>query len=509
MAKKYEKPGASGVGAQSNDPFKAYDAVNMEFYGDGTLRRRRGVVQISDLGGDIAHINGWTEDIVFLGIRYTIGSPVVTEYGVKYGGFTEATGTFTETGGDSTRVTSGTSDPWGWTSSVPFTRSHVGTGGPDVDDYRTWMLMVSGSEQGSSVNNVFAIEPTGSPTYNATDQGFEARSLSTHGNYAIACGCIIAGNNYKGIRWTNANEPEEWPPERAVAAPPAEVGIPIAIVPWQQSISVIIGRAGMGEIQGDAGTGFNFRATYAEMAAAAPNTVAKCGANIFFMAPGGRIVMVGEGGVVTVSDEIQKDIQGLASLRDLRAWHDSRGNYYCLSDTHSGGENFVYIYSIARRRWEGKWQFFFDGAAGLPTVGEARCEYANVFPSASDTCPFAPTYIGCGPYLCRWLETSDNDTDTLTQGEVWSRPSEDPRPNEYKQIERVTINGGGTWEIYLYYRDNEADAWTNTLIGAVTAPDTVYGDLTIYKNRSIVCVTSDPDATFRSVEISEISRGGS
>lgn len=500
-----EKPGAGGVAPVGNDPLQAYDAVNMEFFGDGTLRMRRGMAVVANMGGDIAHVNGWTENIVFAGVRYTIGDDPITEWGVKYGAFREGIG-FTELGGDPSRLTSGSGVPWGWTSSVPFTRSHVDTGDEDdEDDYRTWMLFVSGTEQGGSPHSVFAVEPTGSPDFAAHEMDFDSHNLSVHGNYAIACGCIIAGSNYKGLRWTSANEPMDWPAERAVAAPPAEVGQPIAVVPWQQSISIIIGRAGMGEIQGD-GSGFNFRASYAEMAAAAPNTVAKCGANIFFMAPGGRIVRVGEGGVITISDAIQKDILAMDSLRDLRAWHDSRGNYYCLSDTSSSGKHYVYIYSIARQRWEGKWLFFNDGNGnGVPTVGEARCEYAN---GISPVAPFAPTYIGCGPYLCRWLETAENDTDAFTQAEVWSRPAEDPRPGDLKQIDRVTVNGGGAWEVYLRYRDSETEPWQEELLGAVTAPDTVYGTLTTYRNRSIKCVTSDPEAMFRSIEIKEITRGG-
>ena len=513
---RFETPGAAGVSSSPRSPAEAYLLQNMVRTDDGVWRPRPGFRCVRDFaqsqpfdslgtpmtvdGGDICHINGWVGDLVFGCNRIQFSSPV-SPTPVGFWAYRESNDTVyplttnipSYTGpGDGTLYT--------WFRSVQATMSLVdGT----RRDYMTFLFGERGYVYHARPDTFVADQPSPS---------FQAAWLDVHAGYVVACGGQqLAGSTDKKLRWSVRFDPTSWNSVDETTVDHS-IGEPIAIVPWQHGISFILGRRGVGEMDGLSSSGFVFKPTLDLPAAPAPNTVCKVGESVFFLTPGPNLVQMGLGGPAIVSGPVDRELRALTTLRDLRCWHDSYHNLYCVSNPVNGR---TYLHSPDERRWVGHW----SRGDGLMFLGEARPEMAtDVDGNRVDyQPPFAAIYVAAGSLLGRWDPTLSVDQVSTDPDDpahepivcaVETSPAEEPRFSNLKQLESVTINGAGEWTLILRHRKEQDGSWTDTTLQTVTAPARVNGPLTTYRQSVIRAESTDSAARFRSFEVNEVDRGG-
>lgn len=511
-------PGLGGSSSSPQEPSQAYLLQNMVRTDDGVWRPRPGFKLVRNFeqdqpydslgspytvnGGEIVHLKAWTGDQMFGANRFTF-KPADSTPGdyVGFWGYRETNDTVLPLRGVPALGPldpQGDNGPYGWFSSVQATQSLS-------DGTRKDMMFFLRGERGDAY--------TASPTFPYTATGptssFEASWVDAHGGYIVACGgAQTLGSVEKTIRWSDYFDPTTWDTLSQVTAD-HKIGEPIAVVPWQQGISFLIGRGGVGEIQGNSSNSFVFRPTLALPAAPAPNTIVGIGDACFFLVPGPRLVRLGLGGDTIISGPIDRELRALTTLRNLRCWHDSYHNLYCVSDPATFR---TYLYSLEEKRWVGHWSRGDD----LSLLGEARTEMAftnDVAQTRIDYAPpFAAIYVAAGALLGRWDPSLTVDesagADLDIECAVETPPEDAPRMSNYKQLSSVVLNGRGTWTIKLRYRQAQDDSWTDETLGTLSAPGKVYGSLTCYKQGIVRAESTDPTCRFRSLEIQEVDRGG-
>jgi len=127
------------------------------------------------------------------------------------------------------------------------------------------------------------------------------------------------------------------------------------------------------------------------------------------------------------------------------------------------------------------------------------------------TMPWGKGFVGAGVNLLQWDPSIYTDysagSGVAYTCSVETQMTTGGVPDVQKQLTEVQVEGQGTWEVILKYRQTAGSAWTSLSLGSVVAPGKLYptlANMPIYRER-VVRLKADSASTlrFRSIGLVE------
>lgn len=463
-----ERPGIGGASQTPVDGSEAYTLQNMIVDRDGVIRMRPGLVQLgSDETDFITHISLHPSSSRFLIF-------LTDAFNLKYMDLEHVS-----------YATTLLKASWN-----AINCKHFIGGGDDLGAlvYGTpklyWMAFLA--TVGGTKGALWAVDRS---------MNISEITDANDGYWGEMHGLLNVGTDGNEIQYSDPADSETWPAASVINAP-REVGKILAIVPFSDGQSLILGNRGVGLLRGTDEDTIAVEAINGFPAADPAHSAVKCGSRVVWMAPGPRIVAY-DGSMVRLDWPVHEEMRDdLSDLQTLRFWWDSSINCYCVGDPERGT---VYLFDMDRQRWIGTWVF---GENDETLDGEM----VGIAYRDTDATPYQRQILAVDDKICEFDYSATADLGSSFTCRIESEPNDLGVPESYKQVDKIYIDGGGTWSVRLYVRATSQAAWSEQGSAvSVTAPGWAYLEPNYWLGERKVTIEANSQAGlfFKSMSIDE------
>lgn len=452
-----ERPGIGGASQTPVDGSEAYTLQNMVVDRDGVIRMRPGLVQLgSDEAAFITHVSLHPSSDRFLIF-------VDAAFNLKYMDLEHVS-----------YATTLLKSAWNSINTRPF----IG-GGDDLGaaTFGTPKLywMAFNATAGGVKGPLFAVDRS---------MNIAEITDANDGYWGSQHGLLNLGTDGNEIQYCNPSDSETWPAASVINGP-REIGKILATLPFSDGQTIILGNRGVGLFRGDDADTVAVEPISAFPAADPAHSAVKCGNRVVYLAPGPRIVAY-DGSFVRLDWPVHEELRdNLDVLSNLRFWWDSVYNYYCVGDPGSGK---VYLFDLDRQRWVGTW-VFGENDANLDG------EMVGVAYRKTAATPYSRQIFGVDEKICEFDFSASNDLGSSFTCRVETEPNDLGVPEKYKQVDKVYVDGGGSWSLRLYVRTNSQAAWVEQGSAiSVNAPGWVHLAPNYWKGERKITVEANSQA---------------
>jgi hypothetical protein len=438
------RPGIGGVSSRPVDPAEAYRVENMVLQRDGVWKPRPGLVAFgSAAAGTITHVSMQEQ-----------GKGIVVE------------------GGRLRQWADGVYDAvldTGW----PTSWLHHTIGGNGAFQY--WVSPKTGRFEGgpSQLRTVETVGEGGSLAVIASSP--QVYWAEQHGTYTLA-------TRPEEIYWSDAGDSTTWTAGNAIR-PQRLVGGAYGMVSISESQVLLLCELGIGMLMGTSPSNFVLGPLYSNIPLPFRGRSAlACGDRVFVIGDGPTIYSLNPG-MQRVSASIESEIEGLP-ISGFFAWYDYVDQLYCLSHSSAGK---TWLYDLERNVWMGTWTRHLVGMGSNP---------------GSDA--LASRFYGLGNQMVELTDGVYTDSSGAFTCAIETKPDYQQAPEAEKQASAAYVDGRGTWEVILRYRNGPDEAWTEVSAGNVAAPGWAFFPSNVYRER-VVRLVGTPSSTlrFRGIELDE------
>lgn len=326
-----------------------------------------------------------------------------------------------------------------------------------------WQWVGCRASSQSTAGNIYRVVEGGTMTQ--ITASYSATYLCAHNRL------VLAANRSTGVLfWSDdGGVAGTWPAGNAMYV--SDIGLIEGLANISDSQTLVVGSLGMLIVSGLSAADLTFQAYSESIGCGNGATIAKCGdKGVLWQDFGGQIVgfRAGKGRWDTpINTELLE-----AYPPDSRGFYVPGFEWYCLSNRFTDR---TYILDLQRNQWIG----FFD----VVLTGVAR-------PNATSQQYQRYPVVAIEEYLYQYGDPACQDT--LTDGAsatsflcVIETSSSEQNLGEQKAIQKIFLDCVGTWDVFIYGRDNRDDAWTQLWTGTRTDSGWLYPTRHLYRQRKI------------------------
>lgn len=433
---------------------------------DGVYRPRQGLTTRATYASTIRHVSHrpWKD-----GTYGNAGNRIMVVEGNALRGVSHTA--YTNTAHDLTN----------WGSSPVYVNCFGGPSGSDI----YWIAARTTTNAGDPTpqpGQLFKVDKGG--TYAAlAGSPPNAHWVESWGPYTVAL-------DRDSIYWSGANNAESWNTGTDVVKARRECGNPVAFVGLSYQQALVLGDEGVALFSG---TQTIRQEPLYRQGVDWYGAITRIGSEVFVAGPGNTLWVISP----TRLERFDWPIHwGLWSsyANSLRSWFDPVMNWYMLSDL---GNSRTYVFDVAMRRW-------------LGLIGQALRGQATIYDNTSP--PFRRRFLGLADKLVEWQDGVYTDAGSAFSCIIETAPTVLGGADQEKQLNRVFVDGAGTWSVDLYHRDavgDPNDGWTTYNLGSVAAPGFVYCDPRIFREFKLrFTATAASGVFFRAADAEAGVRGG-
>lgn len=419
----------------SGNPEEAALIQNMEMGKDGIWRPRAGLVSRTLFSGDCQHVSD---------------HPNRTHVMVVEGGRLQYVNS---SGWAATQLATG------WTSSGYYksaTGIASGTAPPD------WCIASAPTTD------------TAAQLYKVNSTGTLAAMSTATGNWVEAYGQYVFAVKPGSLTWSAAEDITTWSGTNIEPPNPA-IGICFAFVAISDDQALVLGEKGCSLWHGSDSFGqqqlYNLRGIPYGLHAV------RCGDGVLFASPGPQILrFLGANNHQRMDLAVQPALRAIANWDLVYCWFDEFRYQYVLSDT--GTSVATYVLDLDSGAWIAKNLFKNGAGTNMACIGQAS------LPDSSGG--HGRRFVGVGKRLCELDYSVYTDNGDAIECVIETPPDDRGLPHIQKVLERIYIQGGGSWTVSLLYRTRPGESWTTLAAqNTVSGPGWAYFDPTAYMERKI------------------------